>query len=45
VHERVIDRIRDGSAVFAYYPDPQWLEGSRFLHCDAQMASGRLSGG
>jgi hypothetical protein len=39
VHERVIDRIRDGSAVFAYYPDPQWLQSSRFLHCDARMAT------
>ena len=40
VHERVIDRIRDGSAVFAYYPDPQWLESSRFLHCDKQAVRG-----
>lgn len=39
VHEHLIDRIRDGSAVFAYYPDPQWLNGSHFLHCDARMAT------
>ena len=38
VHEQLIDRIRDGSAVFAYYPDMVWLQGSRFLHCDAQVA-------
>ena len=38
VHAQVIDRIRDGSAVFAYYPDPRWLQSSRFLHCDARIA-------
>ena len=27
----VIDRIRGGSAVFAYYPDPSWLRSSAFL--------------
>jgi hypothetical protein len=28
---KVIDRIRGGSAVFAYYPDPAWLASSSFL--------------
>ncbi len=28
---KVIDRIRDGSAVFAYYPDSSWIRGSLFL--------------
>jgi hypothetical protein len=27
----VIDTIKDGSLVFAYYPDQNWLHGSRFL--------------
>jgi hypothetical protein len=31
VAPRVIERLRGGSAVFAYYPDPEWLAGSRFL--------------
>jgi hypothetical protein len=44
VHERVIDHIRDGSAVFAYYPDPAWLQSSRFLHCDARMAEAAGTG-
>jgi hypothetical protein len=31
----VIDRIKGGSVVFAYYPDPAWLAGSVFLNsCD-----------
>ncbi len=37
-HRRIIDRIKEGSAVFAYYPDPRWLRTSSFLHCDAQLA-------
>lgn len=48
VNERVIDRIRGGSALFAYYPDPDWLQRSRYLNCDAQYvgadASELLSG-
>ena len=41
VHEQLIDRIRDGSAVFAFYPDQQWLQSSRFLHCDAARMAER----
>lgn len=36
---RVIDRIKGGTALFAYYPDPRWLEGSKFLRCDSRLAS------
>ena len=28
---KVIERIRGGSALFAYYPDPAWLASSSFL--------------
>jgi hypothetical protein len=38
VHERIIERIQGGSAIFAYYPDRSWLRSSRFLHCDARLA-------
>ena len=38
VAPRIIDQIAGGSAVFAYYPDARWLQGSRFLHCGAQFA-------
>jgi hypothetical protein len=31
VAPQVIDTIRDGSPLFAYYPDAEWLTGSRFL--------------
>ena len=35
VAEEVIDRIRGGSALFAYYPDRTWLGASSFLgDCD-----------
>lgn len=33
VAQSLIDTIKDGQLVFAYYPDPQWLAGSRFLRC------------
>ena len=35
IHHRVIDTIKDGTALFAYYPDDVWLSGSAFLdgHC------------
>jgi hypothetical protein len=31
---RVIDLIKGGSALWAYYPDREWLEGSRYLAGD-----------
>lgn len=30
---RIIDNIAGGSAVFAYYPDEEWLRESRYLNC------------
>ena len=33
VHRAVIDRIKDGSALFIYYPDRRWLTRSHFLAC------------
>jgi len=43
VNRRLIDTIKEGSAVFAYYPDLDWLDGSTFLGCDG-IASGELDG-
>jgi hypothetical protein len=34
VSGRVIDLIKDGSAVFAYYPDSAWIQRSSFISCD-----------
>ena len=31
----VINTIKNGSLIFAYYPDKDWLNGSPFLHCSA----------
>lgn len=33
VHRRMIELIKGGSAVVAYYPDQRWLSHSRFLQC------------
>ncbi|MFY2764977.1 murein L,D-transpeptidase catalytic domain family protein [Arenimonas sp. MALMAid1274] len=30
----LIDEIKQGQFVFAYYPDPDWLRDSQVLHCD-----------
>lgn len=30
----IINTIKGGSLVFAYYPDSKWLAQSRYLHCD-----------
>lgn len=35
VHRELIDAIRGGTALFAYYPDTRWLASSSFLRCDA----------
>jgi hypothetical protein len=38
VHRRLIERIKGGSALVAYYPDREWLRASRFLRCDGRVA-------
>lgn len=38
----LIDSLKDGQYLFVYYPDGDWLDSSRFLHCDSsapQLAS------
>ena len=41
VSQDVIDTIRGGTALFAYFPDADWSESSPYLHCEAQIASSR----
>lgn len=36
VNRDLIDTIAGGSVVFGYYPDQQWLGGSRFLSCGGE---------
>ncbi len=33
VAHELIDSLKGGQLLFAYYPDAQWLQGSRFLGC------------
>jgi hypothetical protein len=41
VAHRLIDTIRDGTLLFAYYPDRQWLQSSRLLgDCGSQGTPG-----
>jgi hypothetical protein len=39
VFPQIVPRIKEGTALFAYYPDPRWLQQSRFLRCDANLAA------
>ncbi|MEO6064910.1 MAG: murein L,D-transpeptidase catalytic domain family protein [Lysobacterales bacterium] len=39
----VIDSLKDGQFVFAYYPDPVWLSHSHFLQCEQKPAAQKNS--
>lgn len=39
VAREVIDDLREGQLLFAYYPDQDWLRGSRFFGCSSPVAS------
>src|SRR5688572_16961113 len=39
VHRSVIDTIRGGSALFAYYPDQRWIEASQYLRCESPVVA------
>lgn len=41
----VIDQLKGGQLVFAYYPDPAWLASSPNLACSTRLAEGRARGG
>jgi hypothetical protein len=34
VARNVIDRVKGGGLLFVYYPDPEWLESSKYLACE-----------
>ena len=40
----VIDTLKQGQLVFAYYPDPEWLQGSRFLGCESTARANGKAG-
>jgi L,D-transpeptidase-like protein len=35
IARELIDTVRGGGLLFAYYPDPNWLAASRYLRCDS----------
>jgi hypothetical protein len=41
VAKKIINTVRGGSAVFAYYPEKSWLSSSQFFHrkADAVVAT------
>lgn len=34
----MINQIKDGTLIFSYYPNPQWLATSKFLHCPTNVS-------
>jgi hypothetical protein len=44
IARELIDTLKDGQLLFAYYPDSQWLEGSRFLGCDGAGMAASVAG-
>jgi hypothetical protein len=44
VANAVIDTLKQGQLIFAYYPDQQWLANSRFFRCGAKLANTMLMG-
>jgi L,D-transpeptidase catalytic domain len=40
VANAVIDTLKQGQLIFAYYPDQQWLANSRFFRCGAKRMAG-----
>lgn len=42
VAQTVIDQLKQGQLLFAYYPDPDWLASSTFLRCP--LATARTTG-
>lgn len=39
VARELIDTLKQGQLLFAYYPDPEWLEGSTLLGCGGRAAA------
>jgi hypothetical protein len=42
VAHEIIDFLRDGQLIFAYYPDPDWLASSPLLSCDTRSVGGAM---
>ena len=43
VAELVVDSLKDGQYMFAYYPDQEWLDTSLYLNCDGPENGERLA--
>lgn len=41
VARELIDTLKQGQLLFAYYPDPDWLKGSRLLGCGGSAATAK----
>ena len=37
IAREVIDRVKGGGLLFAYYPDQDWLDSSKYLRCERSL--------
>ncbi len=43
VADLVVDSLKDGQYLFAFYPDQEWLQESLFINCEAREVRTRLA--
>ncbi len=43
VAQMVVDELKGGQFMFAWYPDQHWLRSSAFINCDAKQVAGILA--
>ena len=43
VARQVVDKLKDGQFMFAWYPDQQWLQSSAYLNCKPRLVASIVS--
>lgn len=43
VARQVVDKLKDGQFMFAWYPDKRWLQSSAFLNCESRQVASIVS--
>lgn len=43
VAHQVVDKLKDGQFMFAWYPDQHWLQSSAYLNCKPRLVASIVS--
>ena len=43
VARQVVDKLKDGQFMFAWYPDQRWLKSSTYLNCQPRLVASRVT--